>query len=422
MSILINNGRIIDPSRGIDRVGDLAISGDFISDSSVFPDNPIVMDASSCWVVPGLIDAHVHLREPGQEHKEDILSGLSAAAAGGFTGVLPMPNTSPPNDLPEIVEMMIRRAKELGGTRIYPVAAATKGRKGKQVGDSGALRAAGAVGFSDDGDTVADSGVMEQVLTVCRGLGVPFAQHAQDPLLSKDGVVHEGQISRKLGLPGWPSEAEDSIVARDIELVRKTGAHLHVSHISTRGAVALVRKAKAEKLPVTAEVTPHHLLLTDEIAMEAGPLAKVNPPLRTNDDVAACRDGLSDGTIDIIATDHAPHTVQDKEGGFIKAAFGMVGLETAVPLILLLVQDNTITPFRMIEAMSTAPAKLFALPGGTLAPGSPGDVTIIDPAASHAIDTAQFLSKGRNTPFHGRKVPGRAITTIVGGKVIFQSA
>ncbi|MCP4678793.1 MAG: dihydroorotase [Deltaproteobacteria bacterium] len=418
MAIRIIGGRIIDPARNVDEIGDIVISGDTIANlGSVLADDEII-DASGLWVVPGLIDAHVHLREPGQKHKESIATGLQAAAAGGFTATLPMPNTEPANDSPKITRTMIEKARELGGTRIFPVSCVTVGRRGEQLAPFSKLCAAGAVAFSDDGSAVEDDEVMEQALEQCRVLKKPISQHAEDPAFSKGGALHQGEVSKRLGISGWPAEAEERIVSRDIALCEKTGAHVHVQHISTRGAVELVRQAKARGLAVTAEVTPHHLHLTDEAAVKLGALAKVNPPLREVEDVKACREALVDGTIDIIATDHAPHTLEDKEGGLEKAAFGMVGLETAVPLILLLVERGILTPARMVEAMSTMPARIFNLPGGTLAANAVADVTLIDPAAPHTIDPASFRSKGRNTPFGGWKVPGRAVRTIVNGKTI----
>jgi dihydroorotase len=420
MAIQIKGGRIIDPSRGIDEIGSLFISGERFADRCPQGDSLQVVDATGLWVVPGLIDAHVHLREPGQEHKEGITTGLQAAARGGFTAVLAMPNTSPANDSPEITRMMIARARELGGTRIYPVAAVTVGRGGKKLADLAELKAAGAVAFSDDGSAVIDDNLMEAALRTCGRLGVPLSQHAEDPDLSKDGVIHEGQVSRDLGVPGVPASAEERIVARDIGLAEKTGAHLHVSHISTKGAVSQVRDAKKRGLSVTAEVTPHHLHLTDAAVRETGTQAKVNPPLRTAEDVAFCREALADGTVDIVATDHAPHTDKDKEGGLIKAAFGMVGLEIAVPLMLLLVEEGVLSPMRMIEAMSTAPARLFGLSGGTLRCGAVADLALINPRTSYKIDVDAFKSKGRNTPFNGWNVVGKIAATYALGKEIYK--
>ncbi|MCP4198094.1 MAG: dihydroorotase [Proteobacteria bacterium] len=422
MAIQIRGGRILDPSRGFDEIGSIFISGERIAESCPQEDSLHVIDATGLWVVPGLIDAHVHLREPGQEHKENIATGLQAAAAGGFTAVLAMPNTSPANDSPEITRMMIARARALGGTRIYPVAAVTKGRRGQHLADLAELKAAGAVAFSDDGSAVVADALMEEALRTCGRLGVPLSQHAEDPGLSKDGVIHDGQVSRELGVPGVPASSEERIVARDIALVETTAAHLHVSHISTKEAVAHVRDAKKRGLSVTAEVTPHHLHLTDAAVRETGTQAKVNPPLRTAEDVASCREALADGTIDILATDHAPHTSTDKEGGLMSAAFGMVGLEIAVPLVLSLVEERILSPMRMIDAMSTAPAQIFGLPGGSLRPGSIADLTLINPRTSHKIDSNMFKSKGRNTPFDGWQVVGKIAATYIRGKEIYKAS
>ncbi len=415
----IKGGRVIDPSRHLDQVGDVFVSNGIIV-SELHPNQPTeVIDATGHWVVPGLIDAHVHLREPGGEHKETIETGLRAAARGGFTAVLPMPNTNPPNDNPTVTRMMIDRAKDLGGTRCYPVAAVTKGRQGDRLSPMADLIRAGAVAFSDDGSAVADDTVMRSALEMCQDLGVPLAQHAEDPVLSSGGVIHDGDVSQQLGLPGWPAAAETSIVARDIALAEQTGAHLHISHISTAQAIDLVRRSKAAGLAVTAEVTPHHLHLTDETAVTVGTLAKVNPPLRTAEDRAACQAGLTDGTIDMVATDHAPHTAADKGSDFQQAAFGMVGLEISLPLLLILVHRGVLSPLQLIHAMSTAPARVFSLPGGTLAHGAPADITLIHPGLPFTIAPETFESKGRNTPFGGWQVPGRAVHTIVAGRTAY---
>jgi dihydroorotase len=419
MAIRIRGGRIIDPSRSLDETGDIFIIGDTIVDGGPASSDWETIEASGLWVAPGLIDAHVHLREPGEEHKEDIESGLKAAAAGGFTAVLPMPNTKPPNDSVEITRHMINRARKLDGTQVFPVAAVTQGRRGKELAPMGELKQSGAVAFSDDGNAVLADDVMERALKACRKLGVPLCQHAEDPSISKGGVIHNGDVAKKLGLPGWSSEAEAKIVARDIALAEKTGARLHICHISTKESVALLQKAKSQGIDVTAEVTPHHLCATDSIALTAGALAKVNPPLRPIEHVNALREALADGTIDIVATDHAPHAKQDKGKDFIKAAFGMVGLEIAVPLLLILIKDRALTPLRMIDAMSTRPARLFGIPGGTLAPGSRADLTLIAPNDPFTVNPDIFRSKGRNTPFAGKEVPGRPVRTILKGVTIY---
>ncbi len=414
MKIHIRGGRIIDPSQGIDGPGDLYIhEGKFVDRHP--GEGTTTVDADGLWVVPGLIDAHVHLREPGGEHKETVETGLAAAAAGGFTAVLPMPNTIPVNDNTSLTRWLVDRARDLGGTRIFPVPAITMGRKGIDLVPMADLIEAGAVAFSDDGSGLADAVVMERALATAARLAVPISQHSEFSDLSAGGVVHDGTVSRSLGLPGWPAQAEERMVERDIALAKKTGGRLHVSHISTIGAIDLVRRAKDSGLPVTAEVTPHHLHLTDELLRDGSTSAKVNPPLRPAEHVEACRAALADGTIDIVATDHAPHTVKDKEGGFIGAAFGMIGLEIAVPMLLLLVDKGMLTAARMIAAMSTRPAEIFGLPGGTLRPGAPADLTLIDPDLPHEIDPSRFFSRCANTPFTGWKVSGRAVTIYVDG-------
>jgi len=410
---------MLDPSRGLDAPGDLHVEGGVVVAAPSAGRDVRIIDAKDLWVVPGLIDAHVHLREPGHPEKETIETGLAAAAAGGFTAVLAMPNTSPPIDSVALTRWLVSRADELGGTRIHPVPAVTIGRAGRELAPLARLRAAGAVAFSDDGAAVADGSVMRSALRESARLGVPISQHSEDPTISAGGVVNEGAVSRALGLPGWPARAEDAIVSRDICLLRETGGRLHVSHISTAGAVELVRAAKREGLDITAEVTPHHLHLTEELVLGGDTSAKVNPPLRTRADVEACRRALADGTIDIVATDHAPHTPSDKGGGFERAAFGMVGLEIAVGALLMLVKEGVIAPSRMIAAMSSSPAAVFGLRGGTLAPGSVADVTVIDPNREFVVDPTRFRSLGRNTPFAGWSLPGRAVLTLVGGREIF---
>jgi len=419
MKLLITGGRIIDPSRGMDEIGDVLIDGEVIGSAELAGSETEVLDASGLWVVPGLIDAHTHLREPGQEHKETIETGLAAAAAGGFTAVLAMPNTTPPNDSVAITRMMIDAATRLAGSRLYPVPAITVDRAGRELAPLTDLARAGAVAFSDDGDGVADGELMARALAQAAELDLPLAQHCEDPELCRGGLVHAGPMARKLGLPGWPAEAEERMLERDIELAERTGARLHVCHVSTRGSVELVRQAKARGARITAEVTPHHLTLTDEALNRHDPSLKVNPPLRPWEHVLACRLGLADGAIDIVATDHAPHTRDDKKGGFARAAFGMIGLETAVPVLLTLVEERVLTVTRLIDALSTAPARVFGLPGGTLGPGAPADVTLIDPARWHRIEPDRFHSKARNTAFRGLQAPGRAVRTFVAGRQVF---
>ncbi len=420
-TILIRNGRVIDPSCGKDAIADLFIEdGQIVGTPSLSPST--IIDAAGLWVVPGLIDVHVHLREPGAEHKETIETGTAAAAAGGFTTVIAMPNTTPCADNPDVLKMVMEKAASLGGTRVIQSCAITVGRRGEQVVDMAAIKKeTGVFVFTDDGDGVESDAVMEDALCRAVPLCAILSQHSEFARISKKAALHEGEVSAVLKLAGQPVASEYEMVARDIALVKKTGGRLHVSHISSAEAIDAVRRAREEGLPVTAEVTPHHLHLTDDTVGEAGTMAKVAPPLRPLHHVEACRAALADGTIDVIATDHAPHTIADKAGSMEKASFGMVGLEIAVPMILALVKDNVLTPSRMIDAMSCAPARIFGIPGGTLAPGAAADITLIDPDDPFDIDPRTFRSKGINTPFAGYHATGRAVCTIVGGRIIYRT-
>ncbi|MBN2529877.1 MAG: dihydroorotase [Deltaproteobacteria bacterium] len=415
----IKNGRIIDPATGRDETADL-----FIEDGKIVATLPTeaetVVDATGLWVVPGLIDAHVHLREPGFEHKETIESGTAAAAAGGFTQVVAMPNTNPTADNARVIAMVMEKARRLKGTRVIQSCAITKDRKGISTLDyAEIIKQTGVSIFTDDGDGVEDDALMEKAVQELAPLNAVISQHSEYATISKKAAIHQGDVSESIKVVGQPIDSEDAMVRRDIALAEKYGARIHVSHISSATAIDAVRDAKAKGLSVTAEVTPHHLQLTDEAVLEAGTIAKVAPPLRPGRHMDACRHALADGTIDIIATDHAPHTMTDKAGTIDKAAFGMVGLEIAVPIILDLVRQKVISPMRMIDAMSWRPAKLFDLVGGTLAPGSVADVTVINPQRPHVIDPRTFKSKGINTPFAGFEAPGKAVMTIVAGNVIY---
>lgn len=426
MRIEVRNGRLIDPARGMDEPRDLFLAEGKVAaeappgrlDRSLQADR--VIDAKGRWVVPGLIDLHVHLREPGEEYKETIDSGLRAAAAGGFTAVACMPNTTPPNDDRSVTERILRQAGRVRGARVYPVAAITVGREGKHLTEFGDLLEAGAVGFSDDGHCLADAGLFRRALEYARSFDALLLQHAQEPRLTVDALAHEGTRATRLGLRGWPRVAEEAIVARDLLLASYLDARYHVQHVSSAGTVELIRAAKARGIRVTAEVTPHHLWLTDAAVEDYDTNAKVNPPLREEHDRAALRDALRDGTIDCIATDHAPHSVLEKKIEFDRAAFGIVGLETALPLGLKLVRDRVLTPLRLFETLSTAPARVLHVPGGRLAVGDPADLTVVDPERPHRIDPDAFVSLGRNTPFAGYEVPGRAVATVVGGEVVFE--
>jgi dihydroorotase len=420
--ILLRGGRVIDPARNFDASTDLLLRNGKVVDLHPGLTQPVgakVIDARGLWVVPGLIDMHTHLREPGQEYKEDIETGTAAAAAGGFTAVCAMPNTVPPNDTRAVTELMVRRAREVGVVRVYPIGCITQGQKGENLAEMGDLQEAGCVAVSDDGKCVMNSEVMRRALEYARGLGLPVIQHAEDVNLSASGPAHEGAATCRIGLRGQPAAAESVIVARDLELVALTGARYHVAHASCADTVRLLREAKRRGLPVTAEVTPHHLTLTDEACAEYDTSMRVNPPLRSKEDVAAVRAALADGTIDAVATDHAPHSPVEKDVEFEQAASGMIGLETALALCLELVAANVLSPAVLVTRMSVAPAKILGLPGGTLLPGSPADVTVIDPQATWTCDASRLRSRSRNTPFAGRALRGRAMLTIVAGNIAF---
>jgi dihydroorotase len=372
-------------------------------------------------VVPGLIDLHVHLREPGEEGKETVLTGSRAAVAGGFTAVAAMPNTKMVNDRAPVTELIRRRAAEANLCRVYPVGAITKGLGGAELAEMGELVAAGCVAVTDDGRPVMSAGLMRRALQYARLFGIPVMVHEEDLTLSAGGAMNEGWTATRLGLLPIPPSAEIAMVARDLVLLEETGGRLHLAHISCEGSVRLVREAKRRGLPVTAEATPHHFILTDEVVAGYNTHAKMNPPLRGGQDVTAVREALADGTIDAIATDHAPHGPLDKDVEFDKATNGVVGLETALPLTLELVRAGILEPVRAIELLSFGPATAFGLPGGQLGVGMPGDITVIDPEAEWTVDATRFFSKSRNTPFHGRKVRGRATHTFVGGRLVFEA-
>jgi dihydroorotase len=420
--ILLRGGRVIDPARNVDASADVLLADGKvvrIEAGIAAPAGASVIECKGRWVVPGLIDMHTHLREPGQEYKEDIATGTAAAAAGGFTAVCAMPNTNPPNDTRAVTELIVRRAREVGRVRVYPVGCITQGQKGENLAEMGDLQQAGCVAVSDDGRCVANSEVMRRALEYARGLGLLVIQHAEDTNLTANGPAHEGAASTRIGLRGQPAAAESVMVARDLELVALTGAPYHVAHASCAETVRLVRDAKRRGLPVTAEVTPHHLMLTDEACAGYNTATRVNPPLRSQEDVAAVRAALADGTIDAVATDHAPHSPVEKDVEFEQAAPGVLGLETALALGLELVAAKLLTPNILIARMSAAPAKILGLPGGTLAPGSAADVTVVDPQAAWTCEPSRLLSRSRNTPFAGRAMVGRAILTIVGGTIVY---
>lgn len=420
--ILIKGGHVIDPGR-VNGVADVLIEHGKISavgPTLAVPAGATVIQAAGQLVVPGFVDLHVHFREPGFEYKETIQSGTEAAVAGGFTTVCAMPNTNPVNDNQAVTEFMLERAKGAGNAHLYPIGAITKRSEGKELAEIGDLRRAGCVAISDDGKPVMNSLVMRRAMEYARAFDVPVVDHCEDLHLSEGGCMNEGVISTELGLPGIPSAAEDVMVARNVSLAELTGARLHLAHISTAGSVRMVREAKARGLKVTAEACPHHFTLTEELTRGYNTHAKMNPPLRTSQDVQAIKEGLRDGTIDVIATDHAPHATQEKQQEFTEAPFGIVGLETALPLTLALVEEGVLTLESAVDKLATAPAKAFSLNAGTLAVGAPADVAIVDPGLEWEVDPSRFRSKSRNTPFAGWKVKGRVTTTIVSGRVVFE--
>jgi dihydroorotase len=385
------------------------------------PAGATIVSAKGRLVVPGFVDLHVHFREPGFEYKETIQSGAASAVAGGFTTVCCMPNTNPVNDNQAITEFMLERARAAGLANVLPIGAITKGSEGKELAEIGDLRRAGCVAISDDGKPVMNSLVMRRAMEYALAFDIPVVDHCEDLHLAEGGCMNEGLISTELGLPGIPAAAEDVMVARNVALAELTGARLHLAHISTVGSVRMVREAKARGIKVTAEACPHHFTLTEEVVRGFNTLAKMNPPLRTWQDVQAIKEGLRDGTIDVIATDHAPHATQEKQQGFTEAPFGIVGLETAFSLTLALVEEGILSLESAIEKLSTAPARAFGLQKGTLAVGADADVAIIDPQAHWEIDPAKFRSKSRNTPFAGWKVKGLVTATVVGGRVVFEA-
>ena len=427
MDLCLRGGRVIDPGRGVDAEADVILKDGVVARSGKgiaagLGADVRVIDVRGKWVVPGFIDLHTHLREPGHEYKEDILTGTRAAAAGGFTAVCAMPNTNPPNDNRAVTELIVRRALEVGAVRVYPVGAISKGLAGETLSEMGELKDAGCVAVSDDGRPVMNAELMRRAMEYARTFGLTIVQHCEDLSLSHGGAMNEGIVSTRAGIRAQPASAESAMVARDLELCALTGARYHVAHISSADSVRLVREAKRRGLPVTCEVTPHHLTLTDEACAGYDTSTKCNPPLRTGADVEALREAVADGTIDAIATDHAPHSAVEKDVEFEEAAFGMIGLETALPLVLELVRAGQLTPAALVTRLSVAPAAAFGLTGGTLADGAPADVTVIDPDASWTCDAGALRSRSRNTPFSGKNLRGRAALTVVGGTIAYSAA
>jgi dihydroorotase len=421
--ILIRGGRVIDPSRGTDGLADVLLEDGRISAVGrgvVAEAGATIIEAAGKVVAPGLIDLHVHLREPGQEDLETVSTGAMAAAAGGFTAVCAMPNTDPVTDNQAAVGFIVSQAQRAGKARVYPIGAVTLGQRGEQLAEFGELVGAGAVAVSDDGKPVATSHMMRTALEYARTFGIPVADHCEDMSLAQGGAMHEGLVSTRLGLKGIPAAAEEIMVARDIILAELTGGHVHLCHMSTRGSVELIRRGKERGIRVTAEATPHHFSLTHERCAHYDTNAKMNPPLREASDVEAIRRGLKDGTIDVIASDHAPHHYDAKEREFDLAPNGIIGLETALGVAIRdLVETGVLSLPELVDRMSTRAARIFGLPGGTLAVGAPADVVVFDPAERWVVRPDAFYSKSRNTPYGGATLIGRAHQTIVRGRVVF---
>ena len=425
--LLIRGGRIVDPSQGVDAVGDLLVSDGRIAristkETNPLPGNCLVVDASGMVVTPGFVDLHCHLRQPGFEDKETIATGTRAAARGGFTTICCMPNTDPPIDTGDTVKYVRALAAMEGAVRVLPVGCITKDRAGNELADLGELSASGAVAFSDDGSPVSDAQLMRSALEYCRESGLPVIDHCEDLALSRGGVMNEGPMSDRLRVNGIPAAAEENIVARDIELARSTGGRLHIAHVSTAGSVELIRRARSEGVDVTAEVTPHHLTMTEETLADYNTNAKVNPPLRTEGDVAALVRGLQDGVIDAVATDHAPHTAEDKACPFNEAAFGISGFETALGSLMGLVHQGKIDLVTLISRLTRGPASVLRRSDlGTLQAGVSADITVFDPEAEWVVNPDEFVSKGKNTPLAGHVLKGRVVVTVVRGAIVYGS-
>jgi dihydroorotase len=422
-TILFRRGRVMDPRNGVDGVRDVLVREGRVAEVSEAPLNvpdARVVDATGRLVLPGFIDLHVHLREPGEEGKETILTGCSAAVAGGFTSVVAMPNTRPVNDSVLVTEYVKAKAREARLCNVYPAGAITKGLQGEEMAEMGALLSAGCVCITDDGRPVMNAGLMRRTLQYATLFNVPVMVHEEDLTLSGKGVMNEGRTSTRLGLIGIPPSAEVAMVARDLVLLEETKGRLHVAHVSCEGSVRLLREAKRRGLNVTAEAAPHHFILDDEAVGDYDTHARMNPPLRTRRDVQAIREALADGTLDAIATDHAPHGVLEKQVEFEKSWNGVVGLETALGLTLSLVREGVLSLQRAIALLTDGPAKAFGLPGGHLAPGAPADVVVVEQDVEWTVDAARFFSRSRNTPFHGRRLTGRVAQTWVGGRLVFE--
>jgi dihydroorotase len=424
-TFFIEGGRVIDPANGVDGVRTVVVRDGRIAEVAERVERPkdaVAIDARGRWVTPGFVDLHVHLREPGQEYKETVETGARAAVAGGFTAVCAMPNTVPPNDNASVTELILARAAAARLARVFPVGCISKGQKGEELAEFGELKAAGCVAFSDDGKPVMSAGLMRRALEYAKAFDLPLTVHEEDLGLVGKGVMHEGPWATRLGLKGIPAAAEDVMVLRDLALAELTGGRVHIAHLSTAGAVRAVRDAKARGLRVTAETTPHHLALTDEDVARSSydPAFKMNPPLRSRADRDAVREGLADGTIDAIATDHAPHSAVEKDLEFDFAANGILGLETAFPVCLALVREGLLAERRLVEALTIAPSRAFGLACGTLSAGAAADVAVLDPAAEWRCDPAAFRSKSRNSPWKGALLTGRCTHTFVDGRLVHE--
>ncbi|MDI6703135.1 MAG: dihydroorotase [bacterium] len=426
MKLLIKGGRVIDPESRLDKVADLLIENGKIKDI-IKPDtrNPIpetrIIDGKGKIVTPGLIDMHVHLREPGREDEETIKSGTRAAAKGGFTTICCMPNTSPCMDNHVVVEFVKSRVEKEGVINVIPIGGISKGLDGKELAEIGELVKAGVRAISDDGNPLMDAGMMRRALEYVKGFGIPLISHCEDINLSKDGVMNEGYMSTVLGMRGIPSASEEVMVAREIILAQLTQSQVHIAHVSTKGSVALIRDAKKKGIPITCETCPHYFVLTDEACKDFNTNTKVNPPLRTSEDVQAIKEGLKDGTIDVISTDHAPHADFEKELEYDKAPFGIVGLETALPLIFTeLVGKSVLSLSDALSKVTINPALILGIKKGRIKKGFPADITIIDPDLEEVVDVNRFLSKSRNSPFDGWKVKGIPVMTIVKGRIVME--
>ncbi len=427
--LLVVGGTVLDPASGrngpadvLVRDGRIHFVGDGASARAKASKDAELLDAKRRLVVPGLIDMHVHLREPGKEGVETIASGAAAAVAGGFTSVACMPNTDPAIDSEADISFIRLQAQKANLANVFPVGAITRGRRGEELAEMGQMSRAGAVAFTDDGNAVPTAGLLRRAMLYASMLGMPILEHCENPSLAADGVMNEGFVSTVLGLPGSPAEAEEITLARDIAIAHLTGGHLHAQHLSTAGSVDLVRRAKEQGIRVTAEVTPQHLTLTEEAVRGYDPVFKVNPPLRTERDVAALREGLRGGVIDAVASDHAPHLWEEKELEFIYAPFGMIGLETSLGVLFTeLVHTGEISFEQLLPALTVNPARILGLERGTLEAGSAADLTLIDPEREWTVEPERFFSRSENCPYRGKSLKGRAVITVVGGRVVYRA-